>query len=298
VSNDLETVSVIVTEAAVEPFEAALASACRSVSLFLIDETERLWLIEGVRQPGRHEPELSAALAVAGLVSGEHPTLQRQPTPATGWLARTQSSFPEQQVGRRFAIRGTHLPARPGRSSRSGRTTLILDAGVAFGSGEHGSTRGCLRALERVATRRPRRVLDLGCGSGILAMAAARLLGTTVLATDIDTLAVRTARQNAVANGLRNRVQCRLAVGWQPAARARAPYDLVFGNILARPLCLMAPKLSHYLALGGLAILAGLLASQQNMVIAAHRRCGLVLDFKLCEGAWTTLVLRKPQASS
>jgi ribosomal protein L11 methyltransferase len=174
--------------------------------------------------------------------------------------------------------------------------TLILDAGVAFGSGEHGSTRGCLRALERVAYRGARRVLDLGCGSGILAMAAARLLGTTVLATDWDPLAVRTARQNSIANGLRSRMRCRVAVGWQPEARASAPYDLVFGNILARPLCLMAPQLSRYLAPGGLAILAGLLANQENMVIAAHRRCGLLLDFKLREGAWTTLVIRKAAA--
>jgi Ribosomal protein L11 methyltransferase (PrmA) len=109
--------------------------------------------VEGVRQVGSNEPELTAALALAAAASGVSVPVRRTPTPAEGWLARTYASFPEQHIGRRFAVRGTHLrgPATPGR------ITLTLDAGLAFGSGEHGSTRGCLRALERVAYRRPRR---------------------------------------------------------------------------------------------------------------------------------------------
>jgi ribosomal protein L11 methyltransferase len=286
---ELETLSVQVSEAAVEIFESALAAACRTVGFFLADEDKRIWVVEGVKRPGVNEAELAGALALAALVTGEDPELIRSPTDAGGWLARTQSSFPEQLVGRRFAIRGTHL----GRGGQTGRITLMLDAGVAFGSGEHGSTRGCLRALEQVAYRKPRRILDLGCGSGILAMGAARLLHNPVLATDIDAWSVRVARENVVANGLRNRMRCRVAAGWQPAARAGAPYDLVFANILARPLCSMAQQLALHLAPGGTAILAGLLATQERMVLAAHRRQGLVLDFALHEGAWTTLVLRK-----
>ncbi len=286
----LETVSVEVPEPALDAFEAALATACRTVGFFLADEDARTWRVEGVKEPGANEPELAAALALAELVTGESPVLQREATEAGGWLLRTQSAFPEQQVGRRFIVRGTHL----GPGDTAGRITLVLDAGVAFGSGEHGSTRGCLRALERVAYRQPRRILDLGCGSGILAMAAAKLLHRAVLATDVDRWSVRVTMENARANRLGNLLQCRLATGWQPAARAGAPYDLVFANILARPLCAMAKDLSVNLAPGGTVILAGLLQRQVQMVLAAHRRVGLVLEMRLAEGDWATLVLRKP----
>ncbi len=167
----LETVSVTVPEAALEIYEAALSSACVTVGFFR-DHATGDWRIEGVKPIGGNEPELVAALGLAANVSGVTVPLRRTPTPAEGWLARTYASFPEQRIGRRFAIRGTHLHEPPS----AGRITLTLDAGLAFGSGEHGSTRGCLRALERVAHRRPQRILDLGTGSGILAMAAARLL--------------------------------------------------------------------------------------------------------------------------
>ena len=290
----LETVSVLVPEAAVDAFAAAFESTCLSNGFFLADEAARLWCVEGVRRVRADEAGLHAALAVAGLLTGLEPPLQRQPTHADGWLARTRSAFPEQLAGRRFAIRGTHLA--PGRTP--GRITLTLDAGVAFGSGEHASTRGCLRALERIAHRAPSRILDLGCGSGILAMAAARLLHRPVLATDIDRDSVRVAQQNAAANGLRRRIRCRLAAGWQPPARAGAPYDLVFANILARPLCAMARSLAAALAPGGWAVLSGLLTRQARMVLAAHRRAGLVLHVSLAEAGWTTLVMRKPAGRS
>ena len=291
-SEALETVSVTVPEDSVEAFEHALGRACRTIAFFLLDEDLRIWTIEGVKRRGEAEPELAAALALANFVTSQDVTLQRRPTEAGGWLARTESSFPEQYVGDRFAVRGTHLPA----GSNPGRITLVLDAGVAFGSGEHESTRGCLRALEAVAHRRPSRILDLGCGSGILGMAAAKLLGRRVLATDIDPWSVRVARDNSIVNGLRNRLQCRVAIGWQPPARSGAPYDLVFANILARPLCAMARDLAMNLAPGGTAILAGLLRSQARMVLAAHRRAGLVLAGTTVEGNWTTLVLRKRAA--
>ena len=287
----LETVGILVPEHALDAFTAAFDMACSATSFFLHDESARVWRLEGVKPVGRGDAEFATALIVAALVTGlDAPSLERRPTEAGGWLARTRSAFPEQRVGRRFAIRGTHLP--PGHAA--GCITLVLDAGVAFGSGEHASTRGCLRALEQIAHRRPVRVLDLGCGSGILAMAAARLLHCRVLATDIDRLSVRVARHNAVLNGLRNRVRVRVAAGWQPPARSGAPYDLVFANILARPLCAMAGSLATALVPGGTAILSGLLARQARMVLAAHRRAGLTLDSALQDGTWTTLVLRKP----
>ena len=284
----LETVSVIVPEEALEAYEAALDAVCETVGFFLADEDRRIWRVEGVRAVG-DEGKLEAALALAAAASGASAELLREPTPAEGWLARTQEAFPDQRIGRRFLIRGTHSAAR-----EPGRFVLTLDAGLAFGSGEHGSTRGCLRAFELVAHRRPRRILDLGTGSGILAMAAATWLRRPVLATDIEPWSVRVTRENARANGLRSRIRSLLADGWRDRrVRQGALYDLVFANILARPLQRMARDLAAHLAPGGTAILAGLLDWQAPAVLAAHRRHGLLLQRKLHEGQWTTVVLRK-----
>jgi ribosomal protein L11 methyltransferase len=285
----LETVSVVIPPAALAAYEAALAEVCGTVGLFCDDDTG-LWTVEGVKDQGAGEPELVAALALAALVTGTPASPQRRPTAAEGWLERTRASFPEQLVGRRFAIRGTHVRGPPA----AGRLTIRLDASVAFGSGEHGSTRGCLRAFERIAHRRPRRILDLGTGSGLLALAAAGLLRRRVLATDIDPWSVRTAAANARLNRLAALTRFIHADGWTaPAIAAGGPYDLVFANILARPLCRMARSLASHLAPGGTAILAGLLTGQARWVLAAHRSCGLVLERSLTEGKWCTLVLRK-----
>jgi len=291
VATALETISVTVPPEALDIYEAALAHVCRTVGFFLDDATG-LWTVEGVKDRGADEPELAAALALAALASGVAAEPQRRVTEAEGWLARTHEAFPEQLIGRRFAVRGTHLSG----PRVAGRLTLVLDAAVAFGSGEHGSTRGCLRALERVAWRRPRRVLDLGTGSGILAMAAATLLHRPVLATDIDPWSVRVARANAASNGLASRLRVLRADGWRSRALKGRTFDLVFANILARPLTRMAADLAQQLAPGGLAILAGLLARQARWVLAAHRRHGLVLRAMVREGDWATLVLQRPAA--
>ncbi len=284
----LETVSVTVPPDALEAYESALLTACGTVGLFF-DEDAGTWQVEGVKGLGDNEPELSAGLALAAFVTGIAAPLTRAATEAEGWLARTQAAFPEQLVGGRFALQGTHLAPR----ATPGRIALRLDAGVAFGSGEHGSTRGCLRALEAVAYRRPRRILDLGTGSGILAMAAAKLLRRPVLGTDIDPWSVRVATENAHRNRLGPSMHFLRADGWSaPAIGRAAPYDLVFANILARPLCSMARDLAGRLAPGGTVILAGLLDMQVRMVLAAHRRQGMRLERQFSEGRWTTLVLR------
>ncbi len=282
----LETVFVIVPESAVPAYESALSLACSAVGMFVQDEQARIWRVEGVKNVGAGDEALRDGLSVAALVCGIEAMLQRAPTEADGWLARVYSAFPEQAIGKRFAIRGTHVTDAP----RAGRRTLTVDAGLAFGSGEHGSTRGCLRALETVAHRRPARIVDIGCGSGILAMAAARLLNRRVLAVDNDPWSVRTTRQNAVLNRLGPLIEARLGHGWQGTG-ART-FDLVFANILARPLCQMARSLAQHLAPGGTVILAGLLTTQIPMVLAAHRRQGLRLERVLHEGVWATMVLR------
>jgi ribosomal protein L11 methyltransferase len=287
----LECVSVVVPDEALEAYEAAFSSACETVGFFR-DHSTGAWRIEGVRAVGAKQRELTAGLALAAAATGVTATATYVPTHADGWLERTRAAFPEQLIGESFAIRGTHLTGPP----RPGRTILVLDAGVAFGSGEHNSTRGCLIAFERAISRyHPRRILDMGTGSGILAMASAKRLHRPVLAADIEAWSVRVTRENARLNQVHRLVRSVLADGWRSAvARHHAPYDLVFGNILARPLRLMARDLARHLAPGGIAILAGLLHGQARDVLAAHRRVGLVLERMIHLEPWTTIIVRKP----
>ena len=276
-------------EAAVPAFEAALGTVCATVA-YVRDEATDTWRLEGVRERGAGQAELAGALALAAAVAGiTAPPLLVAPVAAEGWLERSAASFPEQPIGRRFLVRPTHLPDAPA----AGRILLRIDAGLAFGSGEHASTRGCLLALEAVAHRAPRRILDLGTGSGILAIAAAKLLRRPVLAVDIEPWSVRVAADNARLNGVAPLVRARRGDGWRDAVVRRGRYDLVFANILARPLCAMARDLGVHLAPRGTAILAGLLDTQMPWVLAAHRRAGLRLERRITLGRWATLVLRK-----
>lgn len=286
----LDCISLRVPAEVMETFEAALSSVCRAVS-FYHDEDADEWDLQGVKERGAYEQDLAAALMIAEMVSGISPEITRGLVPVGGWLARTQQAFPEQLIGKRFAIRGTHIQD----AKLPWRITITLDAGLAFGTGEHNSTRGCLVTLEDlVKHHHPRRILDLGTGSGILAIAAAKLLHQKVLATDIDPRAARVAAENAKLNGVQGQISAIQADGWQdPRITKAAPFDLVFANILARPLCAMAHQLAAHLAPGGVAILAGLLNTQVNWVLSCHRRAGLKLERRLVDGAWSILTLRK-----
>ncbi|MCS6931626.1 MAG: 50S ribosomal protein L11 methyltransferase [Acetobacteraceae bacterium] len=292
----LETITLSgIPDEAVPAYEAALESVCRSVA-FTLDEATGHWTLEAVRGRGVKEAELQAALALAAAVTGHAAEAARSPVEAEGWLARTAQAFPEQRIGRRLLLRPTHVPDGPS----GGRIVLRLDAGLAFGSGEHNSTRGCLLAFERLAPRparhdrrRSARMLDLGAGSGVLGLYAAAWLKRPVLLTDIEPWSVRVAAQNAAMNGLKRLVCARVADGWRARWLKGRRFDLVFANILARPLCAMARSLAAHLAPGGVAVLAGLLGTQAAMVIAAHRRAGLRLLSRQDHGAWTTLVLRR-----
>ena len=212
------------------------------------------------------------------------------PLAATDWLARVAESFTPQRIGRSW-VHGSHLRA----AAPAGAVAIQLDPGLAFGSGEHESTRGCLLALDALAGRRRfRRVLDLGCGSGILAIAAAKCWPAAVLAVDNDPDAVAVAAANARNNGVADRVATAPSEGYRGRkVRARGPYDLVLANILADPLCAMARDLARHLAPGGSAILSGLLDRQAPRVVETHRAVGLRLRARLDLGIWTTLVLAK-----
>jgi len=286
----LDCITLTVPDDALDHFESALSSVCRAVSFFQNDGLGT-WDISAVKERGAFEADLFSALSLAELLTGVSPALARSLVPVGGWLARTKAAFPEQRIGKRFAVRGTHISAPLSK----GRITLTLDAGLAFGTGEHNSTRGCLIALERIARyHRARNILDLGTGSGILAIAATKLLHRKILATDIDARAARVAATNAKLNFVAARIHAIKADGWvDKTIRRSAPYDLVFANILARPLCAMAHSLAQALSPGGIAVLAGLLNTQSNWVLSSHRRAGLVLEHRIIDGAWTILILRK-----
>jgi ribosomal protein L11 methyltransferase len=234
------------------------------------------------------ETEIRLALVAAG-VGGRLLQIAEERLPERDWLAENRRDFPPQRVGP-FFIHGSHWRERPSASV----VAIEIDAATAFGTGEHPSTRGCLLALERLARnrRRLRRPLDIGTGSGILAIAAAKRLHRPVRAGDIDAEAVRVARHHARRNGLAARVRVVRAAGYRSRALRGRRYDLIFANILARPLALMARDLKRALAPGGVAVLAGLLRRQEPLVLAAHRAQRLPLVRRLVIEGWSTLILR------
>jgi len=203
------------------------------------------------------------------------------------WLEETKRAFPPLWVGR-FLVHGSHWQ----RPVRDGAIALEIDAASAFGTGEHPSTSGCLLALDGLARRRRFRApLDIGTGSGILAIAAARRLARRVRASDIDAESVRVARHHVRRNGLAATVRVECAPGFRSRSLKGRHYDLIFANILARPLAQMARDLSRAIAPGGIVILSGLLTRQEAYVLAAYRRCGLRLVRRITIGEWSTLIL-------
>lgn len=169
---------------------------------------------------------------------------------------------------------------------------------MAFGTGHHGTTKGCLLALERLAGQgfRARNAVDIGCGTAVLAMAAASIWPDPVLASDIDPVAVEVAVANVQANRLEGRVRCVEAAGFDaPALRKAAPYDLVFANILKGPLIALAPDMAKSIAPGGIAILSGILNQQADEVAGVYRQGGFELLERDEQAEWTTLVLRRGQ---
>lgn len=167
---------------------------------------------------------------------------------------------------------------------------------MAFGTGHHGTTQGCLRALDRLANGGfiGQSVADIGCGTAVLAMGAARIWPNPVLAGDIDEVAVDVARANVAANDLEGRVHCVEATGFDhPDIKAASPFDLVFANILKGPLIDLAPDMSAHLSAGGYAILSGILNDQADEVIAVYAQSGINLVHREEIGEWTTLTLGK-----
>ena len=252
------------------------------------------WRLEAYPRSPLLSPELRAQLALAAAAAGGAVLeMVEDRLPDRDWVAENQLAFPPLRVGR-FFIYGSHyrglVPA--------GTIGIAVDAATAFGTGEHPSTRACLLAIDRLVRRRRfRKPLDIGTGTGILSIAAAKLLRRNVLAADIDPRAVQVARHNVARNGVASSVQICRASGYRHPALRSSRHDLIFANILARPLAQMARDLARTLAPGGRAVLSGLLRRQEPIVLAPHRSCGIILDHRLVIDGRSTLVLRRQRTA-
>lgn len=264
----------------------ALGEGWTSVTVFN-PENHPYWRISAHSAGRPCEETASAVLMALGL---EPMRIEILPIPDEDWLQKVYEDFPPITLGG-FYIYGSHCEDAP----PADKIALKIDAATAFGSGEHQTTQGCLKALEGLRAQgfSPARVLDMGCGSGILAIAARKLWPqATVAAVDIDPESARVTQRHAQMNG------CNLLVaagdGYAaPLVAQQGPYELIIANILAGPLIDMAGDLAHHLRAGGFCVLSGLLTSQKDDVTAAHAAHGLVYVQNHEKEGWETLVLRK-----
>jgi len=239
-------------------------------------------------QPEEGEVGLLVRAGAAGAEIAT-PSFAIEKLPDIDWVAESQKALPSLQAGR-FYIYGSHITDAP----PPGRIPLLIEANVAFGTGQHETTRGCLLALSDLAKRiRPSSALDMGCGSGVLAMAIAKLWGCPVLAVDNDGPSIPVARENFRLNRVTAHARAQEGQGYRAATIGNVgPYDLIVANILAEPLVAMAKDLRSHLAPAGFAVLSGLLWHQAARVTARHRAAGLRLVTRYREGDWMTLVMQ------
>jgi len=209
---------------------------------------------------------------------------------AKDWVKESLEGLVPVRAGR-FIVHGSHDRDKV----RDNQLGIEIEAALAFGTGHHGTTRGCLVYLDYVLrSKAPKRILDLGTGTGVLAIAAAKATKKHVLATDIDAMSVQVAHENMKLNGVGNLVETVCATGFSsPAIAKHAPFDLILANILANPLRAMATDMERHMASNGMIILSGLLPHQATSVIVAYRARGLVLrKHQVIEG-WSSLLMQR-----
>jgi ribosomal protein L11 methyltransferase len=277
-------------DAIAESFDAAEVAAAS------VEEADGRW---SLAVHFRERPNETAVRALVALAAGAAAAnaLIFEPLAAQDWVRTSLDGLTPVAAGR-FVVHGAHDRDRV----LINRIAIEIAAALAFGTGHHGTTRGCLLALDRlVKLQRGRRgkVLDVGTGSGVLAIAAAKALRRPVLASDIDARAVTIARHNARLNRVGALVEVAHATGLDAGRlRARAPFALAFANILLDPLRRLATPMARLVAPGGRVVLSGLLAAQGSAALAAYRARGLVLERRIPLEGWVTLVLRRPQRAS
>ena len=262
----------------------ALEDAPTGVGVFEVEDGTGTWEVGGYFVDAPDEVALALLAAVHGAVD-----FVVSEVPETDWVAHVRRELAPVEAGR-FFVYGAHDADKV----PEGRIALLIEAAMAFGTGHHGTTLGCLRAVDRLATHgpAPKRVADIGCGTAVLAMAAARVWSTEVIASDIDPVAVDVARANLAANGLGERIETVEAVGFDHD-RLKGPFDLVLANILKGPLIDLAPAMAEVISTGGQAILSGILVEQAETVVAHYAGSGFNLANREDIVDWTTLTLTR-----
>lgn len=255
-------------------FDLDEANGIKEVSLYALDD------VDGI------ERRLRRVMERLGL----HGAVGRETLPDIDWVAKSLEGLQPVRAGR-FLVHGSH----DRRKRRPGDLAIEIEAGLAFGTGHHGTTSGCLEMIETVVRREhPRNALDLGTGSAVLAIALAKLAHIPVLATDIDPVATRVAAANARLNQVSRYIETRTATGFHdPVFARRAPFDLIVANILARPLMRLAPDMARSVRLGGSLILSGILERQRDAVLSAYVGQNLRHVRTLTRGEWVTIHLKR-----
>ncbi|SLN72324.1 50S ribosomal protein L11 methyltransferase [Ruegeria meonggei] len=259
------------------------------IGVFEVEDGSGLWEVGGYFTEAPDE----TALAVLAAAFEAKPFVVSE-LPDTDWVAHVRRELAPVEAGR-FFVYGSHDADK----MPEGRIPLLIEAAMAFGTGHHGTTLGCLKALDHLLDNgfAATKVADIGCGTAVLAMAAARVWDGDVIASDIDQVAVDVAEANLKANGMSGQVKCIEAAGFDhPDLQASAPYDLVLANILKGPLVALSPEIAANLRDGGYAILSGILNEQADDVVSVYSQNGFNLTKRDEIGEWTTLVLSKQGA--
>ena len=270
--------------------EEAFGDMASAISSFEIVEDKQEWYVDVIVDSIPQQIDIATRLSlISGMLNIKTPNYTINLIERKDWISEIERGFPPLNIGK-FYVHGSHIKSAPPYE----KIELKINAGAAFGSGEHSTTSGCLLALSRLSKHRKfLKILDMGCGSGILALAAAKLWHRPVTGIDIDPVSVVTSKDNARKNHISALVKLSAGDGYNTnLVRKNAKYDLIIANILARPLMKMAPYLKKNLTHNGIAVLSGLLTRQEQSVLSAHRLQGLRLVYSIRQNGWSTLILK------
>ena len=256
------------------------------VGVFELEDGSGFWEVGAYfsEQPG----DVSLALLAAAFQAEEFKISE---LPQIDWVSKVQRSLKPVIAGR-FFVYGSHDSDKVPLNCEP----LLIEASMAFGTGHHGTTKGCLLALEQIISDGfdAKNVIDVGCGTAVLAMAAARVFSANVIASDIDSVAFSVAKTNVLANGLDKSIRCFEASGFShDKIKTIGSFDLIFANILMKPLLSLAADISRYSLSGGYVVLSGILIEQAELVTKRYIKVGFSLSRQIKVGEWMTLIFCK-----